>query len=133
MKKAVILLCIFLTVLALFSQPSGLMERARTEIYYPVGAQHLQVHVRDTNQIELSYIYYDPVEKRVIVRGSLEIGLQKLTETFQQQAQMNGEIRQAAASIRSWLTSTGTVRRRDSLTAAIKRYDSVINRYGLPY
>ena len=133
MKKILILTCIFLTVLALFAQPGSFEDRLRTEVYIPYGEQPLQIQVRDTDNIELSYIYYDPTTARVIVRGSLDIGLKKLTDIMKQQAEMNKEIRQAAAGIRIWLNSSGTVRRRDSLTAAIRVYDSVVNKFGLPY
>ncbi len=106
-------------------------ERYRAEIYFPYNNQPLIVSVRDTDHVEVSFIYFDKVSKKLIVKGNLELGLIKLTEVYEETIVPAQELNYAAGRVRQYLNTNGTVRRRDSLTWAIRYYDSVKNAYGI--
>lgn len=102
-----------------------------TTVYFPVNGQPLSVSVRDTDNIELSNISFDMVSKKLIVKGNFELGLTKLVESYEQSLTPANALNLASNEVRRFLNTNGTVKRRDSLTWAIKYYDSVKVHYGM--
>lgn len=116
---------------ALFVLLSSQTKQPLATVAFPYGDAPLWVQVNDTDQIEISYIFYDQATKRVVVRGSLEQGLMHLNRVYQETIVPAQELNYAAGRIRQQLNSNGTVRKRDSLTMAIRYYDSVRNKWGI--
>lgn len=102
-----------------------------TTVYFPVNGQPLSVSVRDTENIELSNIYFDKSQNKLMIRGDLQLGLTKLVESYEQALTPANALNIGARNIRKYLNANGTVKRRDSLTLAIKYYDSVKLQYGV--
>lgn len=102
-----------------------------TMVYFPVNGQPLSVSVRDTENIELSNIYFDKSQNKLMIRGDLQLGLTKLVESYEQVLTPANALNLASNEVRRFLNSNGTVKRRDSLTWAIKYYDSVKLHYGM--
>jgi hypothetical protein len=102
-----------------------------TTVYFPVNGQPLSVSVRDTDNIELSNIYFDKSQNKLMIRGDLQLGLTKLVESYEQVLTPANALNLASNEVRRFLNSNGTVKRRDSLTWAIKYYDSVKLHYGI--
>lgn len=127
MKYIAPIVLIFATVL--FS--SQTTTRYYPTIYFPYEGHPLSVSVRDTDNIEVSNIWYDMTTKKLRVQGNLELGLTKLCEAYEQILTPAQEMNYAAGRIRFYLNANGTVRKRDSLTLAIKYYDSLKAKWGL--
>lgn len=127
MKKLLPFLLIAILVLA-SSQTS---VRYYSTIYFPYQGHPLSVSVRDTDNIEVSNIYYNMETKKLRVQGNLELGLTKLCEAYEQILTPAQELNYAAGRVRQYLNANGTVKRRDSLTWAIRQYDSIKVKWGL--
>lgn len=120
---------ILISVMVLLS--SQTTDRYYPSVQFPYNGGPLIVSVRDTDQVEVSFIYFDKATNKMIIRGSLETGLMKLTEVYDGTIVPAQELNYAAKRVRSFLNANGTVRRRDSLTWAIRYYDSVKIRLGI--
>jgi hypothetical protein len=66
-----------------------------------------------------------------MIRGDLQLGLTKLVESYEQALTPANALNIGARNVRKYLNANGTVKRRDSLTLAIKYYDSVKLQYGV--
>ena len=106
-------------------------QRNVSSTWLPYNGNPMSVQIWDTNGVEISYIFYDPVTKRTVVRGSLEEGLKRLNDVYDQTLAPAQELNYAAGRVRLYLNTNGTVKRRDSLTAAIRYYDSVKVKWGI--
>lgn len=102
-----------------------------TTVYFPVYGQPLSVSVRDTENIELSNIYFDKSQNKLMIRGDLQLGLTKLVESYEQALTPANALNIGARNVRKYLNANGTVKKRDSLTWAIRYYDSVKQVYGV--
>lgn len=125
--KTIITLFLFAIMVLLSSQTT----EHYTTVYFPVNGQPLSVSVRDTDNIELSNIYFDKSQNKLMIRGDLQLGLTKLVESYEQVLTPANALNLASNEVRRFLNSNGTVKRRDSLTWAIKYYDSVKLHYGI--
>lgn len=118
-----------ITILALTA--FVLLSSQSSTVYLPYNGQPMRVQMTDTNGVEISYIFYDPVTRRTVVRGSLQEGLQRLNDVYDQTLVPAQELNYAASRVRQYLNANGTVRRRDSLTVAIRYYDSIKVKWGI--
>jgi hypothetical protein len=129
MKKALLLLTVFVVSILVFSQGSGprpLPPHYATFIE-PYQGSKLSIQVIDTNFIELSFIQYNQQTGEVNVRGNLETGLRKISQLIES----TNEIEAAARVIRAELNTNGTVKSRANLTRAIRYYDSIKTKWGV--
>lgn len=124
-------LTIFTLLAVLVFLSSQTTERYYASVAFPYQGSPLMVSVRDTDNIEVSNIYFNKATKKLIIQGNLELGLVKLTEVYENTIVPAQELNYAAGRVRMYLNSNGSVRKRDSLTWAIRYYDSVKIRYGL--
>lgn len=108
-----------------------LLSSQSSTVQLPYNGQPMVVQMNDTNGVEISYIFYDPATKRTVVRGSLQDGLKRLNDVYDMTLVPAQELNYAASRVRQYLNTNGTVKRRDSLTWAIRQYDSVKTRWGL--
>lgn len=108
-----------------------LLSSQSSTVQLPYNGQPMWVQMNDTNGVEISYIFYDPATKRTVVRGSLQDGLKRMNDVYDMTLVPAQELNYAASRVRQYLNTNGTVKRRDSLTWAIRQYDSVKTRWGL--
>lgn len=108
-----------------------LLSSQSSTLQFPYKGQPMYVQMRDTDNVEISYIFFDPVTKKVVVRGSLEQGLMHMNNVYQEQLAPAQMLNDAAGKVRFYLNANGTVRRRDSLTMAIRAYDSIRAKWGI--
>lgn len=108
-----------------------LLSSQSSTVQLPYNGQPMWVQMNDTNGVEISYIFYDPATKRTVVRGSLQDGLKRLNDVYDMTLVPAQELNYAASRVRQYLNANGTVKRRDSLTTAIRYYDSVKVKWGL--
>ena len=120
----------FILLSALVILSSQTSDRYYPSVQFPYQGSPLIVSVRDTDQVEVSYIYFDKTTNRMVIKGQLDIGLQKLTEVYEGTIVPAQELNYAAGRVRQYLNANGTVKRRDSLTWAIRYYDSLKVKYG---
>ncbi len=120
---------ILVSIMVLLS--SQTTTRYYPTIYFPYEDHPLMVSVRDTDNIEVSNIWFDMNTKKLRIQGNLELGLTKLCETYDQILVPAQQMNYAASKVRQYLNANGTVKRRDSLTWAIKYYDSIKLHYGI--
>lgn len=125
MKKIVPFL--LLTMLVVLSSQT---TRHSSTVALPYNGSPMWVQLRDTDNLEISYIFYDRATGRTVVRGNLEQGLRKLNDVYDSTIVPAEEMNYAASRVRQYLNSNGTVKRRDSLTWAIRYYDSLKVKYG---
>lgn len=128
MKNIIQLLLIFSALVFLSSQTT---DRYYPSVQFPYQGGPLIVSVRDTDQVEVSYIYFDKSTNKMVIKGQLDVGLRKLTEVYEGTIVPAQELNYAAGRVRQYLNNNGTVRRRDSLTWAIRYYDSVKTKWGI--
>ena len=105
--------------------------RYSSTVQLPYQGQPMWVQMNDTNGIEIVYIFFDPVTKRTIARGNIQEGLQRLNDVYDQTLVPAQELNYAASRVRLYLNTNGTVKRRDSLTIAIRAYDSTKTKWGI--
>lgn len=110
---------------------SSQTNRYSSTVQLPYKGQPMWVQMTDTNGIEIVYIFFDPVTKRTIARGNIQEGLQRLNDVYDQTLVPSQELNYAAGRVRQYLNANGTVRRRDSLTMAIRAFDSTKTKWGL--
>lgn len=67
----------------------------------------------------------------MVIKGQLDVGLRKLTEVYEGAIVPAQELNYAAGRVRQYLNSNGSVKRRDSLTWAIRMYDSIKTKWGI--
>lgn len=108
-----------------------LLSSQTSTVALPYSGQPMWVQMHDTNGVEISYIYIDKATGRTVVRGNLETGLRRLNDIYDQTLVPAQELNYAAGRVRLYLNTNGTVRRRDSLTSAIRYYDSVKVKWGI--
>lgn len=120
-----------LTLAALVLLSSQTTDRYYPSVQFPYQGGPLIVSVRDTDQVEVSYIYFDKATNRMVIKGQLDVGMRKLTEVYDGTIVPAQELNYAAGRVRQYLNANGTVKRRDSLTWAIRYYDSVKLKWGL--
>jgi hypothetical protein len=120
----------FILLLAMVFLSSQTTDRYTSTVGFPYQGMPMWIQVRDTDQLEISYIFYDKSTGRTIVRGNLGEGLRELNKVYDSTIVPAQEMNYAASRVRQYLNSNGTVRRRDSLTWAIRYYDSLKVKYG---
>jgi len=126
MKK---LTFVLIACLVIFS--SQTTERHLTAMQFPYNGMPLISTVQDTNYVVLSYIFFDKATNKLNVTGNLELGLRKMVEVYENTIVPAQELNYAASRVRLYLNSNGTVRRRDSLTLALRYYDSIKVKWGI--
>ena len=127
MTKTLTIILLALVVL-LSSQTT---ERHLSAVQFPYQGSPLITTVQDTNYVVLSYIFFDKATNKLYVSGNLELGLRKLVEVYDGTIVPAQELNYAAGRVRMYLNANGSVRKRDSLTMAIRYYDSVKTVYGI--
>lgn len=106
-------------------------DRYLPAVQFPYNGSPLITTVQDTNYVVLSYIFFDKATNKLNVSGNLELGLRKLVEVYEGTIVPAQELNYAAGRVRMYLNANGSVRKRDSLTMAIRYYDSVKTVYGI--
>lgn len=120
-----------LTLAAFILLSSQTRDRYYPSVQFPYQGSPLILSVRDTDQVEVSYIYFDKSTNKMVIKGQLDVGLRKLTEVYEGTIVPAQELNYAAGRVRQYLNGNGTVKRRDSLTWAIRYYDSVKLKWGI--
>lgn len=124
-------LIIFILLAAMVVLSSQTTDRYLPSVQFPYQGSPLIISVRDTDYVEVSYIYFDKATNKMVIKGQLDVGLRKLTEVYEGTIVPAQELNYAAGRVRFYLNSNGSVRKRDSLTMAIRYYDSVKTVWGL--
>lgn len=122
---------ITILLIASFVVLSSQTNQYTATVGFPYQGMPLWIQVRDTDQLEISYIFYDRSTGRTIVRGNLGEGLKELNKVYDSTIVPAQEVNYYAAKVRQYLNTNGTVKRRDSLTWAIRLYDSIKLKWGI--
>lgn len=125
-KKLTIILLALVVLLS-----SQTTERYLPSVQFPYQGRPLIITVQDTNYVVLSYIFFNKATNKLNVSGNLELGLRKLVEVYDGTIVPAQELNYAAGRVRQYLNANGSVKRRDSLTWAIRYYDSVKTKWGI--